>query len=1087
MIAKRKRNKLQGLLFILLFIATSAVNAQISGIVYRDFNANGIMDATSTYTDIGISGITIKAYNSANTLVGTTTSATAGTYSFIGLTLPLRIEFTGFATGDYTAPAGSNNSSSIQFYSASSTTANFGINYPNDYTQANPQLVTSLFTSTTLTGYGASFPDLMKFNYWGNTLYIGQSGYTAPTQITDHQHLGAVYGIAYARQAKKVYTAAVLRRHVPFGPLGIGGIYQVDASTNAVTNWLDISTLSGINVGTDTRNQSDAANAIATANKQNSYDAAAFPLIGKSSLGDIEISDDGTVLYVVNLYQQTLIAINVSTKALIGSYSISASALGLATPQSDFRPWGLKYFRGKLYVGVVATAQTTQTATDLKGYVLQFDPANTGAGFTNYFSFPLNYTREQSTNWNPWNQNSYLADGSTNDPQKNPQPILSNIEFDVDGSLLLGLMDRHGMMFSSSNFPPDPTATATATTNPELRGDMLRACNVSGTLAIEGQTGCSYNITYTGGGEFYDDIRQNGSGAGNFKETTNGALAFLPGSKEIVTTSSCESGSTENGISWYNNTNGSRNRAYMIYDRNTDMSQGKGTGLGDIELLADAAPIEIGNRVWLDTDMDGIQDAGEAGISGVTVQLVSFGGSIIATATTDANGNYYFSSNPNGTTTSSAIYNITSLTAITYYTVRIPNAQGASKQSVLGANILTLTDAGSGANQDFLDNDASLVGNNADRTFITGNAGENNHTYDFGFTSCTKPNAGIDQAVCAGACATLTGTNLTTGTWTAMTGNPTGAALGGTTAGVASACFSSAASGTFSFIYTVGTCTDTMNVTVNSLPTIVVGTVNNICQNATNLLIPYSSTTNSPNQYNITWNTATTNAGVTNAGWVTLPSSPITITNIPNTTGSFGGSIAVRNTTTGCVSAATTTICNTVAENGNLTLTATSGTITAIAFASYGTPTGSCGSFATSSCNASTSVSVVQAACVGNKTCTVAATNGVFGDPCVGTVKRLYVEATVTNNFSFNVNALPTVAANTGTALTYVTGTTTLSNATSSGVWSSGTTSIATINSSGVVTGVTVGTSTISYTVTNANSCSSNATTVVTVNPRPNG
>ena len=41
----------------------------------------------------------------------------------------------------------------------------------------------------------------------------------------------------------------------------------------------------------------------------------------------------------------------------------------------------------------------------------------------------------------------------------------------------------------------------------------------------------------------------------------------------------------------------------MIYDRNTDQSQGKGTGLGDIELLADPAPIEIGNRVWLDLSL----------------------------------------------------------------------------------------------------------------------------------------------------------------------------------------------------------------------------------------------------------------------------------------------------------------------------------------------------------------------------------------------------------------------------------------------------------------------------------------------------
>jgi hypothetical protein len=52
-----------------------------------------------------------------------------------------------------------------------------------------------------------------------------------------------------------------------------------------------------------------------------------------------------------------------------------------------------------------------------------------------------------------------------------------------------------------------------------------------------------------------------------------------------------------------------------------------------------------------------------------------------------------------------------------------------------------------------------------------------------------------------------------------------------------------------------------------------------------------------------------------------------------------------------------------------------------------------CGGYSTSSCNASTSVSVVNTACIGKNSCSVAATNGVFGDPCVGTYKRLWVQA----------------------------------------------------------------------------------------------
>ncbi|MBL0146814.1 MAG: carboxypeptidase regulatory-like domain-containing protein [Chitinophagaceae bacterium] len=50
----------------------------------------------------------------------------------------------------------------------------------------------------------------------------------------------------------------------------------------------------------------------------------------------------------------------------------------------------------------------------------------------------------------------------------------------------------------------------------------------------------------------------------------------------------------------------------------------------------------IGDRVWLDTDKDGIQDAGEPGIAGVTVTLFDNTGAIVATTVTDANGNYFF-------------------------------------------------------------------------------------------------------------------------------------------------------------------------------------------------------------------------------------------------------------------------------------------------------------------------------------------------------------------------------------------------------------------------------------------------------------
>jgi len=68
---------------------------------------------------------------------------------------------------------------------------------------------------------------------------------------------------------------------------------------------------------------------------------------------------------------------------------------------------------------------------------------------------------------------------------------------------------------------------------------------------------------------------------------------------------------------------------------------------GQVDITQDAGmyplPATIGDRVWHDTDGDGIQDAGEAGMAGATVGLYFVGNTFpIATQTTDANGHYTF-------------------------------------------------------------------------------------------------------------------------------------------------------------------------------------------------------------------------------------------------------------------------------------------------------------------------------------------------------------------------------------------------------------------------------------------------------------
>jgi len=92
------------------------------------------------------------------------------------------------------------------------------------------------------------------------------------------------------------------------------------------------------------------------------------------------------------------------------------------------------------------------------------------------------------------------------------------------------------------------------------------------------------------------------------------------------------------------------------------------------------------------------------------------------------------------------------------------------------------------------------------------------------------------------------------------------------------------------------------------------------------------------------------------------------------------------------------TVCGTADEGGTVVMTAPPGkTFTSIVFASYGNPTGTCGSFSLGGCHATNSVSVVSSYLIGNGgTINIPATNVVFGDPCVGTFKRLYIQAIAT-------------------------------------------------------------------------------------------
>jgi uncharacterized protein YjdB len=117
---------------------------------------------------------------------------------------------------------------------------------------------------------------------------------------------------------------------------------------------------------------------------------------------------------------------------------------------------------------------------------------------------------------------------------------------------------------------------------------------------------------------------------------------------------------------------------------------------------------------------------------------------------------------------------------------------------------------------------------------------------------------------------------------------------------------------------------------------------------------------------------------------------------------------------------------------------------------------------------------------------TVDVNSGVLTGVASGLVNISYTSAhgcVVTTVFT--INALPSVAAISGTASVCIGLTTSLGNTTANGVWDNSNTTAASVDANGVVSGLAAGNTTISYTVTNVNGCVTTVTKTITVNALP--
>lgn len=486
---------------------------------------------------------------------------------------------------------------------------------------------------------------------------------------------------------------------------------------------------------------------------------------------------------------------------------------------------------------MTCTGETSKNIAQVNGQVVEFDvasntwgnvlvtvPFNTPKGCALRANFsPANF----GCAWHAWNDNYLDAQaingtllGLFNNQEQgwhvsDPQPVISDINFDQTGAMVIGVADRAGWQWGSRNLPPVATeqfcilgsctdvapilSRANSLHWAYAAGDQLRACLSGANFVLENNgtcggvtTGGAGNNQGPGGGEFYngDSIYRNEPPISlGHDELGLGSMAFVPGRTTMAATVTDPFFTIDGVHDFRSNSVGIAKLAH-VNDPATGLkagtwtgalelgskidntnSFGKAGGLGDLEVLCESAPIELGNFVWFDVNENGIQDPNESALEGVTVTLFDNDTqAVVGTAKTDATGRYLFASEGTGNIDALGVDgpnpgddNITDAYGIVAdpnanlgdsnygikpnhsYSIRFDKSTVVISPALTSAGVnlasalgLTVADNATGTNADLRDSDAVAVAGVDTIAVTTGNPGDNNHTLDTGYVSAVE-------------------------------------------------------------------------------------------------------------------------------------------------------------------------------------------------------------------------------------------------------------------------------------------------------------------------------------------------------------
>ena len=810
----------------LLLLQQGLAYADISGKVFTDFNLNGVLDSTgsiqnfaknmsiNTALDQGLSGVSVQA--SCVTSSGSTNfSAVTDAQGVFTIATPNTVEGSqncllklsslpeGYSVGSQST---SDANVLTQFVSPNASNVQFAVKQTLSYCQNNPDLATSRFAhgqQTVQAPYAGNNtePNILAFPYNSGAKGLPGSsplGYYSPENndpsvgsLALANQVGSVYGLGWHPNSNSLFAAAYMKAWTGFGPSGTGAIYRVDmtdASNPTTSLYADLNAifpatpptagadpyLTGVfslaNLGyvqisdgtaVDSNNVTVAKGGYVASGDavRDTQGGQIWSAVGSVGFGDLDVSQDGQSIFTVNLADKKLYILPLRNTPLtaadaseIKSYTIPKASKCTSDPFQQV--FGLGEYQGSLYV---------TSACKLNDYA-------------QHAVFRFNLTTKQ------FDSTEVLLLDS-----KETTLFNSNLTTDI-------VFDSQGNMTLATRSLLNPSYSADTTEAGGYYGPVYRAClqnTATPTWVLESNGTCG-NVTTAGantnlgigGGRYF---HQEATADGNTNSASYGGAAQVPGFLEAAHTVSDPFSVYQAGIAWLDvglgesSTAGQRNRAYTFYygrgpKADNRPINGKGGALGDLEVLCDAPPVEIGNRVWQDTNGNGVQDAGEAPIAGVKVELFAEKVDLdtatpLATAITDAQGYYLFSNDMRGypatgnsapndisganggfdtadiqggrASSNSQKFGLSALQTNTNYQVVIRQAEGASQQAPLKSLVLTSAKQGTDTERD---SDASLLTNQA-ISQVTTSSDSNNHSVDFGFKALIPIDLELSKSV----------------------------------------------------------------------------------------------------------------------------------------------------------------------------------------------------------------------------------------------------------------------------------------------------------------------------------------------------